>query len=392
MNKICVYTCITGNYDDLEEISKKEEGIDYYCFTNNHSIKSKSWKIIPIEDESLSNLTLARKTKILGNDIVNNYDIALCIKDFIKKYFKPKDIFTAFRHGERDNIREECYECVRMRKEEKSKVKRLLNFYKEENYQFDNGLIESTVFIKRPKDKKVIETMELWFKMLKEYSNRDQLTFNYCLSKTNMPIHWINLKVFDNEWLSHRIHNPKKEITACRIYYGDSNTTNESYDIDSDFIYKYKINNNNYSINTKVQKDTNIIEIELSDVYCTSYSDFNISLSCDNIYFFNTINYHGDNIFYNSQGIVRLEGNFKKGTKLSLSVNIKYLSEVEKMKFINNLCNKVIIQKEDYKVLEKKYKTLEKQYNELEKVKHSRWYKIYLKDIELREKFRNKSK
>ena len=95
MNKICVYTCITGGYDDIQEIKNKEEGIDYYCFTNNPNIKSDTWKVIRIEDETLENITLARKTKILGNDIVNKYDIALWmdgstsfkkpIKDFIKK-------------------------------------------------------------------------------------------------------------------------------------------------------------------------------------------------------------------------------------------------------------------------------------------------------------------
>ena len=31
--KICVYTCITGSYDDLQPV-EKEEGIDYICFTN----------------------------------------------------------------------------------------------------------------------------------------------------------------------------------------------------------------------------------------------------------------------------------------------------------------------------------------------------------------------
>ena len=42
MNKICVYTCITGNYDNLIEINNIEEGIDYICYTNNKEIKSKT--------------------------------------------------------------------------------------------------------------------------------------------------------------------------------------------------------------------------------------------------------------------------------------------------------------------------------------------------------------
>ena len=51
--KICVYTCITGDYDNLHEIKKKEKDIDYYLFTNNKNIKSKTWKVIYIENEEL---------------------------------------------------------------------------------------------------------------------------------------------------------------------------------------------------------------------------------------------------------------------------------------------------------------------------------------------------
>lgn len=29
-NKICVYTCITGNYDKIKELEFKKDGIDYY--------------------------------------------------------------------------------------------------------------------------------------------------------------------------------------------------------------------------------------------------------------------------------------------------------------------------------------------------------------------------
>ena len=66
MKRICVYTCITGDYDNLKEIKNKEKNIDYYCFTNNKNIKSKTWKVEYIEDKKLSNIILARKTKILG--------------------------------------------------------------------------------------------------------------------------------------------------------------------------------------------------------------------------------------------------------------------------------------------------------------------------------------
>lgn len=68
MNNTCVYTCITGDYDNLIELKNKEKGIDYLCFTNNKRIKSKTWKVIYIEDKTLTDVQLARKTKILGNE------------------------------------------------------------------------------------------------------------------------------------------------------------------------------------------------------------------------------------------------------------------------------------------------------------------------------------
>ena len=52
MGKICVYTCITGDYDNLIEIKNKEKNIDYYCFTNNKSIKSNTWNVIYIKEKS----------------------------------------------------------------------------------------------------------------------------------------------------------------------------------------------------------------------------------------------------------------------------------------------------------------------------------------------------
>ena len=92
--RICVYTCITGNYDNLQEIENKEKGIDYYCFTNNKSIKSNTWKIIYIEDEKLSSVKLARKIKILRHPIINeNYDIILWMDGAVAFNKKIKDYY-----------------------------------------------------------------------------------------------------------------------------------------------------------------------------------------------------------------------------------------------------------------------------------------------------------
>ena len=140
-NKICVYTCITGNYDNLKEIKTSEKGIDYYCFTNNNNIKSKTWNVIYIEDEILSNIQLARKIKILGHPIINEkYDILLWmdgavvfrknIVDFINCYLQEDTNFVGFKHGERNNIKDEAISCYRFYKETKENVENIIDFYK----------------------------------------------------------------------------------------------------------------------------------------------------------------------------------------------------------------------------------------------------------------------
>ena len=77
--KTMVYTAITGDYDTLKEIKYIDKEIDYYCFTNNPKIKSKTWKIMSLDNpELLDFIRLERKIKILGcEEIFKNYDLAV---------------------------------------------------------------------------------------------------------------------------------------------------------------------------------------------------------------------------------------------------------------------------------------------------------------------------
>lgn len=138
MNKICVYTCITGDYDKVNELSFKEKGIDYYLFTNNKSIKSNTWKVIYIENGKLDNIRLARRMKVLGNDITNKYEITIWIdgasyikksvKEFIRKYCHfNKYSLVGFKHQIRDCIYDEAKACVYYGREKKKLYKNKLN-------------------------------------------------------------------------------------------------------------------------------------------------------------------------------------------------------------------------------------------------------------------------
>ena len=345
--KIAVYTCMTGNYDNIKEIKNKEKGIDYYCFTNNKNVKSNTWKVIYIEDKTLSNVELARKTKIMGTPMLNEkYDILVwmdaavtfkkSIHDFINQYLNKKDSFVAFKHGNRNNIKEEMEACFRFNKEEKDKIERLMKFYEEEDYNYDNGLIESTVFIKRPKDRKVKETSNLWFSMIVNYTKRDQLSFNYCIKKTGLKVKWINEKVFDNDWFLWENHNLNHDINHYNFYYGDVN----NYEMKNDFHYTYTKKRNEYIIDVKTNQPSNLIYINLNCLPCTEIKNLKYK-NIKNIEIINAVKYKDKIVFFNTFPYLKITDELKENKKIQISFELYELTEQEKMEVVTQLGDEV---------------------------------------------------
>lgn len=259
MNKICVYTCITGEYDNLKEIKYKESTIDYYCFTNNKNIKSKTWNVIYIENCGIDNHRLARKQKILGNDITNQYEISVWqdasvqfntkITSFLDNFFDfSKDLFAVPKHFCRTSVLEEAKECIRLKKDNQKVINKQMEFYKKEKFLDDQGLFETTVFIRNNKKKLVKETMKKWYDMIKNYSLRDQLSLPYVVSKTNLKFKFMNINVWDNNWFKADVHSVYGK--TYNVYYS---TKNDGV-FDDMYVYDYKKKNENYYIKFKPKK------------------------------------------------------------------------------------------------------------------------------------------
>ena len=332
MNKICVYTCITGDYDDLYEIDNPESNIDYYCFTNNKNLKeSKTWKIVQIKNpDNLDNCRLARRIKILGTDIVNKYDIAVWsdadivwrqpITSFVKKYGQNSS-FSIFKHHARNNIYEEAVTCVRLRKDDKGIIEKLLNYYKTIHYPDNNGLCESTVLIKHPQNPKVIETTKVWFDMVKQYSRRDQLSFNYAIWKTNLKVKYIPLNVWNNPWFYVKKHTSTPTIKDCHVYFGNPD---KNFDFSNYFSFSYKKKDDVYFFNTIIPNNANEIEFNPSNIIGVSYDNIIITPTPRNTLFQGVITINNQkNFTCNDHGVIRAYGNYKKGQNLSFSIQMR---------------------------------------------------------------------
>ena len=183
-----------------------------------------------------------------------------------------------------------------------------------------------TVFIKSNKDKKVKETMKLWFDMVCNYSKRDQLSFMYCVYKTGMKINDIEKSVWENDYFYWIKHNAVENIDSYRIYFGDE----EKYDEKNDIHGEYKIYDSKYIIELKVPTQVDKVKIELSKVPCVKYKNLKIrNVKKSEIQVINTIDYHNEQIFYNDTSYIIINKKFKKDSKFYLEVEFEKLTKDE---------------------------------------------------------------
>ena len=197
-NKVVVYTCITGGYDNILEPSVVTPGVDYVCFTDNPNMKSKTWKFRPIPDEllSYSKVKQQRGIKILAHRYLPEYetsvwvDGAVIVKGNITSYLKTLDFnnYSVFvpEHPARKCIYAEKDACIRIKKikgDEIALAEKQMERYRKEGFPSNFGLVQTNVMIRNHNDQYSKELMEKWWNELKDYSHRDQLSFNYALWK-----------------------------------------------------------------------------------------------------------------------------------------------------------------------------------------------------------------
>lgn len=218
--KIAIYTAIFGGYDQL--IPQPEfSNVDYICFTDG-DIQSSQWQIrkvdLPVENDYVRS---NRYYKILPHKHLPEYDYSIYIdgnfliltdvQAIAQSVFNDYSM-AAFCHSEpvqaaRNCIYEEHKQIVKIAQEtgkwfdKKDVMQQQINFLTAEQYPNQNGLIAGGVLFRKHHQENVKNTMELWWKMVSEYSRRDQLSFNYAAWKTNLNFAYIPGEVrTNNPW------------------------------------------------------------------------------------------------------------------------------------------------------------------------------------------------
>ena len=94
-----------------------------------------------------------------------------------------KNAFNTLAHPERTCLYEELDACERLGKDNTGLINKIRKKLIDEKYPTNNGLVQSNIIIRNHTDDTITGLAEAWWHMVKEYSHRDQATFNYIVWK-----------------------------------------------------------------------------------------------------------------------------------------------------------------------------------------------------------------
>ena len=216
--KTVVYTAIFGGYEGLLP-QRSFPGVDYVCFSDA-PVRAKPWTVRYVPPPESDPTRCARKYKILPHHYFPEYERSIWmdgnylfvgdIDDLMEKTLRNHNM-AYFDHrssvaDSRDCVYEEYASIIELGrasgsfKDDPVVMRKQVERYRAEGYPAHNGLIFSSVLIRRHHAEDVVATMERWWRELSQGSKRDQLSFNYAAWKESLTATVISENVRDNRW------------------------------------------------------------------------------------------------------------------------------------------------------------------------------------------------
>jgi hypothetical protein len=217
IDRIIVYSCIFGNYEEVKKPPIAYPGVQYLLFTDNPNLQAKGWHIHLIQAGDSNPRRLSRMPKILSHHYLPEHDVSVYmdgtlelrtrnIHRLVKNCLRGRNL-ALFRHYKRTCIYSEGLHCVAVGKEHPDIVKKQLARYKQEGFPADYGLFENAFIIRR-NTRETQALNNLWWLEYSAGSQRDQLSFMYCLWHLGMVASTIRGKQFRKcSFLRHYPHN-----------------------------------------------------------------------------------------------------------------------------------------------------------------------------------------
>lgn len=212
VGRCAVYTVITGKYDKLHDPEVVSSNCDYYCFTDDTTLyKSDVWNIRPIQKYCDSTPIMSQRySKMHPHVLLADYDwtvyidgkfiITSDLDEYINSYSRESGMLC-FPHPSRNSLREEADAIIYYKKVKADDIYKQIDDYYKDGYNDEIPLVETGCLVRSNHDKKLIDTMEMWWSEVEKGYYRDQLSFVYSCWKTNYDFDLSDVNLYDNKYL-----------------------------------------------------------------------------------------------------------------------------------------------------------------------------------------------
>jgi hypothetical protein len=225
-----VYTCLTGDYDNLMRLSYVDNDWDYVCFTDNQSLLKKKrkfmWDIRPLLFDRLDNSKNQRWHKVNVLDIFPQYEESIYIDaniniltpylfDTVKN--SNTDILVPL-HIFRDCVYEELDAVISKKKDDEKVCRELIEYIKSKGFPSHYGLSENNIMYRRHVSCKIKKIMPEWWQLIENYSTRDQLSFTYVLWNNGIRVQDISFPCIKFDYTNFFIEYHKNRLKNHIFY------------------------------------------------------------------------------------------------------------------------------------------------------------------------------
>jgi hypothetical protein len=183
--RLVVYTCVTGGYDELSAPAVLSPDVRYICFTDVTGGVPAPWEVIDIGALPFGAKDNNRYIKMHPHLFLPEHDVSLYIDGSVKivgdvralvtaTLQSPNDVFL-YEHPQRDCIYSEANACAYYGYDWVWNINRQMQRYRGEGFPAHRGLFEAGVILRRNTEK-VSELMRYWWTDYTNGVKRDQLS------------------------------------------------------------------------------------------------------------------------------------------------------------------------------------------------------------------------
>lgn len=228
-NSIVIYSSLFGKRGNLTEPKVVPQGCDLVFFTDRDDITSKTWEVRKVKVETEDPRRASRHPKILPHLYLTDYRYSVYmdanlelrgdVKELVNEYLVEKKAKLAlFSHKNNKDSRDCVYDEYdalmegyrKGRRQDDPEVMRVqIEEYEKAGYPKHAGLAVTMVILREHNDPDVVRAMECWWSEYMAHSKRDQLSFNYSMWKSNLPVTYLPGDSRDNKYLKHHAHIQK---------------------------------------------------------------------------------------------------------------------------------------------------------------------------------------